>query len=191
MQPTPQPHPKPRTLDELMANAEHYANHAMRKSGRVPPAFFLVGVDGQVMASPEQLVDGQSKDDFANMARFLCIAHAATACVMVLEVWAKFASPDEPLDPSEPPSEAIDRREFVVLMGESRDGCRHKFIPIVRSGNGRFFGFGEAENPGHDQMEGRFAQLLPDKVPDQQMRELARAVLKVKGAGSITSRRRR
>lgn len=176
-----------------MANAEHYANHAMRQSGRVPPAFFLVGVDGQAMASPEQLVDGQSKDDFANTARFLCIAHAATACVMVLEVWAKFATPAEPLDPSELPSEAVDRREFVVLMGESREGRRQKFIPIVRSGNGRFFGFGEPENPGHDQMEGRFAQLLPEKVPDQSMRELARAVLQVQAERNISlpPRRRR
>jgi hypothetical protein len=31
-------------------------------------------------------------------------------------------------------------------------------------------------------MEGRFSQLLPTKVPDENMRALAMAMLKVKGA---------
>jgi hypothetical protein len=113
----------------------------------------------------------------------MCIAHGATACVMVLEAWAKFAKPGEKFDMTEAPSEAFDRREFVVLMGESHDGQKQKFLPIIRSGNGKFFGFGESEAPTMDEMKGRFAQLLPTKAPDAAMRGLAKTMLKVKGVG--------
>jgi hypothetical protein len=111
----------------------------------------------------------------------MCIAHAASACVMTLEAWAKFAKPGEKLDLTEAPSEAFDRREVVVLMGESRDGQKQKFLPIIRSGNGKFFGFGEPDSPAADSFQGRFAQILPPKVADAQLREVAKAMLKVKG----------
>jgi hypothetical protein len=169
------------TLDDLLAQAEHYANYSMRNMGRVPPTLWLIGADGPAMFIPENLADDGAKDDFATTARLMCIAHAATASVMTLEAWMKTATPDEKLDMTEPPSEAFDRREVVVLMGESRDGQKQKFLPIIRSGNGKFFGFGESEVPRFDEMKGRFAQILPPKVPDAQLREVAKAMLKVKG----------
>jgi len=186
MQPSPQPHPQPKTLDDLIANAEHYADFCMRNSGRVTPALFLIGPDGQGMVCPESLADDRAKDDFATQARLMCIAHGATACVMVLEAWAKFAKPGEKFDLTEAPSEAFDRREFVVLMGESHDGQKQKFLPIIRSGNGKFFGFGESAVPELAEMKGRFAQILPTQVPNAAMRDLAKAMLQVKGAGRAT-----
>ena len=66
-------------------------------------------------------------------------------------------------------------------MGESHSGQKQKFLPIIRSGNGKFFGFGESEVPAMDKMKGRFAQLLPTNVPDAAMRDLAKVMLKVKG----------
>jgi len=169
------------TLDDLLAQAEHYANYSMRNLGRVPPTLFLIGADGPVMFIPENLADDGAKDDFATKARLMCIAHAATASVMTLEAWVKSAAPGEKLDMTEPPSEAFDRREAVVLLGESRDARRQKFLPIIRSDNGKFFGFGESDVPGMDEMKGRFAQILPPKVPDEAMRQVAKAMLKVKG----------
>jgi hypothetical protein len=171
------------TLDDLLAQAEHYANYSMRNIGRLPPTLFLIGPDGPMIFMPESLADDSAKDDFANNARLMCIAHGATAVVMTLEAWAKFAKPGEKFDITEAPSEAFDRREFVVLMGESHTGQKQKFLPIIRSGNGKFFGFGESEVPEMDKMKGRFAQLLPTKVPDAQLREVAKAMLKVKGVG--------
>jgi hypothetical protein len=135
------------------------------------------------MFVPESLEDESAKDDFATNARLICIAHAATAAVMTLEAWARFAKPGEKLDETEAPSEAFDRREVVVLMGETAGVQKQKFLPIVRSGNGKFFGFGDAESPEVDAMTGRFAQLLPTEVPDASMRDLAKAMLKIKGAG--------
>jgi hypothetical protein len=170
-------------LDDLLAQAQHYAEYSMRNMGRMPPTLFLIGPDGPLMFMPESLEDGAAKDDFATNARLMCIAHAATAVVMALEAWAKFATPGEKFDETEPPSEALDRREVIVLMGESTAGQKQKFLPIVRSGNGNFFGFGESDAPTMDEMKGRFAQLLPTKIPDAAMREMAKAMLKVKGVG--------
>jgi hypothetical protein len=170
-----------KTLDDLLAQAEHYANYSMRNIGRVPPALFLIGADSPVIFIPENMADERAKDDFAATARLMCIAHAASACVMTLEAWAKFATPGEKLDMTEAPSEAFDRRELVVLMGESRDGQKQRFLPIIRSDNGKFFGFGESEVPAMDEMKGRFAQLLPTKVPDDGLREVAKAMLKLQG----------
>jgi hypothetical protein len=170
-----------KTLDDLLAQAEHYANYSMRNMGRVPPTLFLIGADGPVMFIPQNMADDRAKDDFATTARLMCIAHAASACVMTLEAWAKFATPGEKLDLTEAPSEAFDRREFVVLMGESHAGQKQRFLPIIRSDNGKFFGFGEFEVPEMDKMKGRFAQILATKVPDDGLRQVAKAMLKVKG----------
>ena len=184
----PHPDPTPSSLDDLLARAEHYANYCMNGTGRVTPVLFLIGADGLVMFAPESLADAPAKDDFATSARLMCIAHAATACVMVLEAWVKFATPGEKLDLTEAPSEAFDRREFVVLMGESRDGQKQRFLPIIRRGNGKFFGFGEPEVPEIDEMKGRFAQILSPKIPDAATRDLAKAMLRVKGAMPATAR---
>ncbi len=170
-----------KTLDDLLAQAEHYANYSMRNLGRVPPTLFLIGADGPAMFMPKNMADDAAKDDFATTARLMCLAHAASACVMTLETWAKFAKPGETFDLTEAPSEAFDRRELVVLVGESCDGQKQRFLPIIRSDNGRFFGFGESEVPAMAEMKGRFAQILPTQVPDDGLRQVAKAMLKVKG----------
>jgi hypothetical protein len=123
-----QPEPKLEALDDLIAQAEHYANFSMRNLGRLPPTLWLIGEDGPMMFVPESLGDEASKDDFATNARLMCIAHGATACVMSLEAWVKYAKPGEPLDTTEAPSEAFDRREVVVswasrAAGRSKSSC--------------------------------------------------------------------
>jgi hypothetical protein len=168
-------------LDDLLAQAEHYANYSMRNIGRLPATLFLIGSEGPLIYMPESLADDEAKDDFAAVARLLCIAHAATSVVMALEAWVKYAKPGEKLDETERPSEAFDRQEVVVLMGESHTGQKQKFLPIIRSDNGKFFGLGESDAPSVDNVNGRFAQLLPAKTPDARIREVAKALLKVKG----------
>ena len=43
------------------------------------------------MFATGSLADEDEKDAFATNARLLCIANAATACVMALESWMKMA----------------------------------------------------------------------------------------------------
>jgi hypothetical protein len=170
------------TLDDLLAQAEHYAEFCMRGTGNMSPTLFLIGADGPLMFAATSLAGEDEKDDFANTARLMCIAHAATVAVMALEAWIMTAVPGEKLDMTERPSEAFDRQEVIVLMGESRGGQKQKILPIIRSDNGKFFGLGESNAPANnDKLEGRFAQILPPKPPDNQMRLLAQTMLKVNG----------
>jgi len=166
-----------------MANALHYANFCMRGTWNFPPTLFLVGRDGkQVMFMPENLSDVDAKDNFAQMSKLMAVATGATIAVMALEAWIKTGKVGETMDMTEPPSEAFDRQECVVLMGESMsEGQKQRILPIVRSGNHKFFGFGDSIVEKLDKMEGRFSQLLPTKVPDENIRKLALAMLKVKG----------
>jgi len=176
-----QPPTKLDDLDDLLAWAAHYAGYCLRSSGMMPPTLFLIGAEGPVMFMPASLADGREKDNFATTARLLCIAHGATVVVMALEAWMKTAKPNKQLDLTEPPSEAFDREEAVVLMGESQTGQQQKFLPIIRNGNGRFFGFGEYPGPAAHTMAGRFAQLLPPKAPTDEHRAIARAILQTNG----------
>ena len=68
-----------KTLDELLAQAENYANFSMHNMGRVPPTLFLIGADGPLIFIPQNMADDGAKDDFATTARLMCIANAATA----------------------------------------------------------------------------------------------------------------
>lgn len=153
----------------------------MRTSGTMRPALFLIGSDGPILFSPKSLTDEGEKDAFANTARLMCIAKGATACVMALEAWMKTAQPGEPLDTTEPPSESFDRQEVIVLMGEDRTGQRQRILPIIRSDNGRFFGFGVSDLPQMDSMQGRFAQILPPNPPAPETQTFAEAMLQVAG----------
>ena len=180
-----QPPSQLKTLDDLLAQAAHYAQYCMKNSGRMPPTLFLLGTDGPLMFLPGNLADENDKDAFATTARLVCIAHNAWACVMALEAWIKCAEPDEKLDMTEPPSEALNRQEVIVLMGEDRKAQKQKFLPIIRSDNGNFFGLGESEVPEMDKMTGRFAQILSPKVPDEPTQELVKTMLKVKGAKTV------
>ena len=82
---------------------------------------------------------------------------------------------------TEASSEAFDRQEVIVLMGESHTGQKQKYLPIIRSDNGKVFGFGESNMSVLDKIEGRFAQILPPKVATPEHRMAAQAMLKVKG----------
>ena len=72
-------------------------------------------------------------------------------------------------------------------MGESHRGQKQKFLLIIRSGNGNFYGLGQSEVPMMDEMKSRFVQLLPTKVPDAATRDLSKAMLKVEDAGRARS----
>ena len=180
------PKPALTQLDDLMAHAEGYANFLMRKNGRVPPTLLAATPEGVLCYVPHDLADTQAKDSFANTARLICAAFAATAVVMTLEAWATFAKPGEALDTDTPPSEAFDRQEFVVLMGEVAGQKKQKMLPIIRTDAGGFFGFGEFDSGSFDGFQGRFAGLLPPKVPNAEQRALAKAMLEVMGVTDVT-----
>ena len=74
-------------------------------------------------------------------------------------------------------------------MGESHARCRQKILPIIRTGAGKFFGFGEFTTPPETTFSGRFAQILPPKVPTAAERKTAEALLAVLGVTAEGLRR--
>ena len=187
------PHLNPKTLEDLIGNARHYAEYCMRGTGNVPPTLFLITADGkQTMFMPENLADVEAKDNFAIQSKLMAVATGATVAVMLLEAWVKIVKAGEKIDTTELPSEAFDRQEVIVLMGESMtEGHKQQILPIIRSGNHNFFGFGESVVERLQKLEGRFTQLLPSKVPDEKMRVVAAAMLKVKGVQQATPQTKR
>ena len=181
--------PPPQSLDALLARAEDFALFSMRSGGKVPPTLLAVSPDGPLFFLPSTLRDERAKDNFAHTARLICIAHAATAAVMILEAWMKTASPDGSLDLTLPPSESFNRKEVVMLAGESRSGFSQKILPIIRTGAGGFFGFGEFEGPDATSFQGRFAQILPPKPPTPSEQAKARTLLAAMGVTAAALRR--
>jgi hypothetical protein len=171
-----------------MAQAEHYAGWAMREIGNVPPTMMGLSPRGPLFFVPSGLADDRAKDNFADTARLICVAHDATAAVMILESWMKLAKPGESLDTTELPSESIDRREIVLLTGETRTGFKQKILPIIRTDVGGFFGFGEYDGLPADSLQGRFAGILRPKRPSKEMQNKARMVLTAIGLGDAALR---
>jgi hypothetical protein len=172
---------QPDSPDDLLARAEDYASFSMRTRGKVPPSLIAVGPSGAVLFVPSTMADIRAKDNFANAARLICVAHAATAAVIILEAWMKVAGADGLLNLKEPPSEALNRREIVVLNCETRSGCKQRILPIIRTDAGGFFGFGEYAGPADTRFEGRFTQILPPKILNKERRAHACLLLETIG----------
>jgi hypothetical protein len=184
------PNPTTSTLDHLFARAEHYAGYAMRHFGHLSAAVFAATDNGDIWFLPNGLPDVRAKNEFANTTRLICAAYEAKAVVMALESWMTMAKPGEPVDADTPPSEAFDRREVVVLLGETAGQTKQKLLPIIRTDAGGFFGFGEFDSRPFDNFQGRFSGLLPPRMPDERQRILAKAVLAAMGVTEAFLRKR-
>ena len=171
----------PTDLDTLAAYAEGYAEFAMKNIGRVPTTMLALSPEGLLHFIPENLADERAKNDFANVGRLICAAYGATNMVMILVSWVTMAKPGQSLDMETPPSEAFDREEFVVVMGETFGRKTQRFLPILRTGVGGFFGFGEFDALKFDGIEGRFAGMLPPKETTPETRAMAQALLATMG----------
>ena len=168
---------EPFDLESLAAYAEGYAEFAMKNIGRVPATMLAVVPEGLLHFIPESLADERAKNDFANIGRLICAAYGATQMVMILESWVTMAKPGQALDMETRPSEAFDREEFVVVMGEAFGRKTQRFLPILRTDGGGFFGFGEFDATKFDGIEGRFAGMLPPEETTPETRAMAQALL--------------
>ncbi len=173
-----------RTLDDLLAHAGNYAGVAMKSVGGLQPVLFVIGSEGPQMLMPSSMASDRAKDDFAIVARLLCVAKSATVAVMASEAWVSLAKPGDSLDTTIPPSQAPDHRELVVIMGEDRARQQQRFLPIVRDEAGKFVGFGEFEMPQIDQVIGRFAQFLAPAILSSEQCAQAEAILRNIGVES-------
>lgn len=172
---------KPTPLDDLLSHAERYAEFSLRYDGRVPGTFLLLSPTGAGIYVPRNLGDEEARNRFTSIARLIALAHGATAGVMVLESWVMHAVPGVPFDLTLPPSQAPDRQEVVALIGEAVGVQKVRFLPILRTAAGAFGGFGETSVEVFDQVQGRFAQILPTHPPTAEEKARAHAILQAQG----------
>ncbi len=187
-----------RTLEDLMAYAEFYALEQMHASGSCRPCLFFSDANGLpgIFVFGRGEFDEEGKEGFRYMARLACVAHAAVICVFVSEIWASIAMAKTGESPEEVrkrtvaergiPSEDFERREMIMFAGETRQRRVCKVLPIIRSGNENFFGFGESDFPPldtakGDKYDGRFSHILPDRDAAPDIREMARLALSMHG----------
>ena len=175
------PNLKSQPLDNLMGHAEHFAEFNLHYRGQLTRTLFLFGPKGIAAFAPLNRAEDSAKDAFAADARLLCIAHGATAAVMVMEAWVTLAEPGVPLDPNQRPSLSPHRHEVVALVGEAAGIQPVKFLPILRDAAGNFTAFGETRSLQCDQIQGRYAQLLPPQLPTPEQQARAQAQLQARG----------
>ena len=175
------PYSSEHNLEFLLKQGRDYAEFSMRKFGHIAPAMFASTPHGPLYFVPASLEDERAKNDFVNTARLVCGAYEAVASVMVLESWLTVAGPGHPRDPEERPSEAMDRQEVVVLLGEARTERRQAVHRIVRTDAGGFFGLTEFEGLPDAEFQGRFSHILPPKKPTPDVVKFTKAVLAVMG----------
>jgi hypothetical protein len=70
------------------------------------------------------------------------------------------------------------REECVIIRTESADATRTRILSFQRDGGGKFKGFGTGEFPQVEQVEGRFAQMMPPRPPSAEDRKMARHLLR-------------
>jgi hypothetical protein len=178
-----QPPKQLKTLENLLQQAEHYSEYMMTgSSGSVPPTLMALTPEGFIMHIPQRFDSPDDKDLFAKTIRLMAVGYKASAVAMISESWIVTKKRrDQELDMSVPPSQSPDREEVVSIMAESREGCTQRFLFIQRDSLGKFTGFGTSLLPQVEDVEGRFAGLLPPKEPTEEIAMAARNLLQAMG----------
>lgn len=174
-------HANSNPLDELVKLALGYAEFSMRNVGRVQPTFLAQTGKGLSGFLPESMGNVKAKDSFANTGRLLAIAQNASAVAMIMEAWIAVSRDGKPVDTTVPPSQSPDREECVIIRAESAGSTRTRILSIQRDGSGAFTGFGTGDFPQVEQMEGRFADMMPPRPPSAEDRKMARHLLRMMG----------
>jgi len=148
------------TAVQLAMLANRLALHHMRGKGQVPATVLITTESVTYEFVSPALTDIAAKDKLVQTARLLAIANQAQAVTVLLECWARFSR--------EPGGALGCRQEAVVIATETRDGPQVSLLGIDRRRNGRFKSFSKVEIPAITTLAGRFAGLLPPKVPTAQ-----------------------
>jgi hypothetical protein len=167
----------------LLAQARHYAEWNLCNHGQIPPCAMALNKDGIMLMVPPRIGTERDKDQFADAARMLAVGYGAEAVCMILESWAVFASRPGQSIADTPPSQSADRVEVVVLSAEIKGIAAQQIFTIKRDATELFVGLEEKMTPEFDEMQGRFARILPPKEPTENQAQMARFV--VAGLGYV------
>ncbi len=158
-----------------MRQAVHYAEWCLRNGGEIPPTAMALNSDGILLMVPPKIGSEEDKDQFANSARLLAIGYDVKAVCMILESWAVVADRPGQTLPDCPPSQSPNRIEVVAIAGEVKGISAQQILTISRNADGDFEGFTTLSES--DGMQGRFAEILPPKKPDETQAQMAKFAL--------------
>ena len=185
---TPPKYPAPheyKTMDDLYSQALHYSAFTLSKGRIIQPAIFILSADGPpaLMIWTHDFNDEKAKDNFVIACRIFGIAHAATHTLITVEAWALAEVGPKPTCM---PSESPNRIEVVNFITETKTISGPSGVhtrPIIRDGNGQFFGFGDdLAGPTAAKIRTRFYPILgPELHYPTELRMAAKASLATLG----------
>jgi hypothetical protein len=171
MQMKKQPPAQLETLDDLLHQAEHYAEASMLARGVVPLSLMVLGREGLLVHATDRCETDHQKTYFATVATVAAVAYEASAVAVIAESWisgldAWVSGPDprggSNVSNTVSPSEAPDRKEAVVIYGQSRNATTTRVLSFDRDALGEFTAFGPSILPDIDGgLEGYFSRLMP------------------------------
>jgi hypothetical protein len=167
------------SLPALIAKARAHTEACLREHGRVMPTLLAPIGSELIIHVAEQSDTEEDKDRFVLECRLLLVASEAKLCAMVLESWITMAHAHKL--PDSPPSVSPDRREVITVSAESRTEKGFLIFPIQRTSLGIFRELGDNTAPAGITTSGRFAQVLPPKVPGARVARMARLSLERMG----------
>ena len=172
-----------KSLEDLLQQAEHYSEYMMTgSSGSVPATLMALTPEGFIIHIPSRFGTDEDKELFSKTIRLMAVGYKASAVAMISESWIVTQKRrGQPPDLTVPPSQSPDREEVVAIMAESRGAKAQRFLFIQRDSRGKFLGFGTSLLPKIDEVQGRFAGMLPPKEPSDEMALAAKNLLKSMG----------
>ena len=178
-----QPPKQLKTLENLLQQAEHYSEYMMTgASASVPPTLMALTPEGFILHIPSNFRSEQDKELFSKTIRLMAVGYKASAVAMISESWIVTQKRmGQPPDLSVPPSQSPDREEVVAIMAESREGGAQRFLFIQRDSFGKFTGFGTSLLPQIQEVQGRYAGLMPPSEPSDEMAFAAKNLLQAMG----------
>ena len=156
----------------MLAQARHYAEWNLRNHGQIPPCAMALNKDGIMMMVPPRMGTVQDKDQFADAARMLAVGYGAV-----------FGSRPGQNIADIPPSQSAERVEVEVVSAEIKGIAAQQIFTIKRDAAGLFVELEEKLTPKFDEMQGRFARILPPKEPTENQAKMASFV--VAGLGYV------
>jgi hypothetical protein len=153
-------------LAQLMEKAEAYARGAMARFGEVPPTLLMSGPSGESGFCRNDLLTDTKKKEFLTTGRMMCVSQGAQAVVYCASGWAETHSRDAAVQATVGPAQ----EEALFLVGESKETTVKRILPVQRSDDEEFLGFGKAREANNARVSPQVGLFLPQRTPDEAMR---------------------
>jgi len=167
------------TPDGLLKFGESVARTSIRRHGHIDTSLFVVCEDHAEIVLPGPLDSEKNVEDFAEVARLICIRSGAKGAMLICHAWCTTVAPGEQAGAN--PADSANGQEIVWLHTETSDGSKFMRWPVMRSHDGKMIELGPGKIEESAKFQGGFGRLLPLKYPTPELRQIAKQTLISKG----------